>query len=55
MYSNYTTKLISEKELTYLKMASVAVGISCTEPLGGKQGNFAVSYRSLSAQHLYIP
>jgi hypothetical protein len=26
-----------------LKMASVAVGISCTGPLGGKQGLFALS------------
>jgi hypothetical protein len=35
------------QEKFILKMASIAVGIRCMGPLGGKQGNFALSSRSL--------
>jgi len=36
-------KVFTVPGVIYLKMASVVEGISCTGPLGGKQGNFALS------------
>jgi hypothetical protein len=43
--------VLLSQEKFILKMASVAVRIRCMGPLGWKEGNFALSYRSLSAQH----
>ncbi len=38
----------------YLKMASVAVGISCTGPLGGKQGNRGRVFVSITISSLLL-